>query len=74
MHNYKQAYGAHGVFGEFNEVAKKSRMSDKNVANFLTYELSFLKLMFFSQFVNLHFSLAQIPICNNTFILVDPSF
>jgi hypothetical protein len=29
---------------------------------------------FFSQFVNLHFSLVQIPLCNNTLILVDPSF
>ncbi len=34
MHSYKQAHGAHGVFGEFNEVAKKRRMSNKNVVKF----------------------------------------
>jgi hypothetical protein len=60
-------------FGRFNEAMKKVECQIKMWQNFDICNI-FLKLMFISQFMNLHFSLAQIPLCDNILILVDPYF
>ncbi len=74
MHSSKQVHGACGIFGWFSKATKKSWMSDKGVAKFWHMNYLFWNLCFQINLWTCNFSLDQSPLCNNTLILVDPSF